>query len=82
MSKYKGLRSDSYQRVSGESAMDGMIHEDHMETANLPRGEVMKKYPDWRYLDGAYLDDSIRGIDDLNNESERRVSKSMAKDTY
>lgn len=80
--KRKGMKQDSYRRVSGESAMDGMIHEDHMETANLPRKEVMKKYPSWKYLDGAYLDDSIRGIDDLNDESERRASKSMARDIY
>lgn len=82
MTKYKKMKSDSYRRVSGEKAMDGMIREDHMETANLPRADIMKKYPDWRYLDGAYLDDSIRGIDDLNNEAQSRVSKSMGRDRY
>lgn len=82
MAKYKGKRSDSYARVSGERAMSGMMHEDPREMANLPREAKMEYYPSWRYLDGAYLDDSIRGIDDLNNEGERRVSKSMSKDIY
>lgn len=70
-----------YRRVDGEDRM-GMIKEDHNEVANLPRREVMRSYPSWRSLNGAYLDDSIRGIDDLNDENERRLSDSMRRDRY
>jgi len=77
----RGLSAGSYRRVSGERDM-GMIHEDHYETANLPQEVVMKKYPSWRYLNGAYLDDSVRGIDDLNDEAVRRASDSMRRDIY
>lgn len=73
------LSTGSYRQVSGEKAMDGMIKEDHSATANLPQEAKMEKYPSWKYLDGAYLDDSIRGIDDCNDDNERRVRKSMRR---
>lgn len=71
------VERDSYRRVSGESAMDGMISEDHRAPANLPQNVVMREYPSWRYLEGAYYDDTLRGLDDMNDENERKVHRSM-----
>lgn len=65
-----------------DSQYDGMIREDHNEVANLPREVVMKKYPRNRFLDSYYLDDTIRGIDDVNHENERKIERHHSDSMY
>lgn len=79
MERYERSRERGYGRIAGES---GMIKEDHSAMANLPQEPVMRKYPSWDYLNGTYLDDSIRGIDDLNRDNVRRTSRSSRRDAY
>jgi len=70
-------RSSGYQRVAGE---EGMMREDRSAMANLPQEKVMRYYPSWKFLNGAYLDDGIGGIDELNDKSVRKASRSMRRD--
>jgi len=65
-----------------DSQYDGMIREDHNEVANLPRDVVMKKYPRNKFMSDYYLDDSIRGIDDVCRENERKLEKQHSDSMY
>lgn len=53
--KYRGGMDEGYM---------GMISEDHSAVANMPQNVKQMAYPRTDYLDGAYLDDTIRGIDE------------------
>ena len=46
----------------------GMIHEDHMEVANLPQGVQYRPWPKAGYHLNDNLDDTIRGIDEQMDE--------------
>lgn len=58
-----------------EIADGGMIREDHVAMANLPRRAIHCEYPQSYYYSTPYLDDTIRGesdeLDDNNNSFAR-----------
>lgn len=60
----------------------GMIHEDHRETANLPQDVVMKDYPKCKYIDDVYLDDTIRGIDEVRRRDDDAVDRHHSDSMY
>jgi len=41
----------------------GMIHEDHMQIANLPQNVMIKAYPKTGPYTPEVIDDTIRGVD-------------------
>lgn len=71
--------SSEYERISGA---DGEIHEDPYAPANLPQRAEIRSYPSWRYLDHEYLDDSMRGIDDVNHADRRLMERRLSGEHY
>jgi len=50
----------------------------HGEFANMPRGEIFKEYPKEKYGYGG-MDDTIRGIDEVDTESYRKTEGHRSK---
>lgn len=65
-----------------DSQFSDMIHEDHSETANLPKEVMMKKYPKCSYMDRYELDDTMRGLDDTRNYDIRKVESEHSDVKY
>ena len=51
-----------------EVADAGMIREDHRAMANLPTREIHHEYPQAGYYFTPYIDDTIRGLDNQNDD--------------
>ena len=54
-----------------EIADGGMIREDHNAMANLPRQAIQCEYPQSHYYASPYIDDSIRGTNDVRGGSQK-----------
>lgn len=59
----------------------GMISEDRSAQANLPQNVKMENYPRNIYL-SSDLDDSIKGIDEVEKDNDREVSKYRSDSKY
>jgi hypothetical protein len=56
-------------RRKKEIADGGMIREDHMSMANLPRKAIHCEYPHFPYYATPYNDAIIRGADDIRDDN-------------
>lgn len=65
-----------------DSGYMGMISEDKSAPANLPQEVVHTYYPKCDYLDTHYLDDSIRGIDDTNDDNIDKAERYQSDSKY
>ena len=61
---------------------DGMIHEDHMQIANLPQGVEMKPWEGESYAHAEHLDDTIRGIDHQRKSDSKHQKAGMYPEMY
>ena len=76
---------ERYERSSKEkmhSGYMGMLSEDHSAPANLPQQVVHKYYPKCDYVDGYYLDDTIKGIDKNIDDSIEKVESYQSDSMY
>ncbi len=75
---YAGV--DPRRRI--EMAEGGMVREDHLAMANLPRKAIHCEYPQAPYYQSNYMDNSERGVDeelDDNNNSMARYLNPYSK---
>ena len=72
----------SYEKDSMDSGYMGMISEDHSAVANLPQEKMLKMYPKERYMDGTYLDDTIKGVDDNRRANIDMVDSHQSDSMY
>lgn len=70
------------RKESLDDGFMGMISEDHSAPANLPQGVVHKYYPKCKYMDGHYLDDTIRGVDDNIDDSVSKADRYQSDSMY
>jgi hypothetical protein len=54
-----------------------MIHEDHSRTSNLPGEVMMKPYPRNPEQMTGYIDDTIRGIDELGYFDHQQMGRHL-----
>ena len=78
----KGHERKSYSKGRMDSGYMGMISEDHSAPANLPQEVKHEYYPKRNYVDNYYLDDTIRGVDENNNNSVRKVENNQSDSIY
>ncbi len=64
-----------------EGYMD-MISSDYNAPSNLPQEVVHKMYPSVDYIDGYYLDDSYKGIDENAKDNIRKVESHQSDSMY
>lgn len=76
----RGMKSREKRGM--DSGYMGMISEDHSAPANLPQEVVHTYYPKCDYLDNHYLDDSIKGIDDTNNDNIGKTERYQSDTKY
>ena len=58
-----------------ELADGGMIREDHLSMANLPRRAIHCEYPQSQYYAAPYLDDSVRGTDSYIDDNHSSMAR-------
>ncbi len=87
MKDYKkgGKMSPRYGREhkgSMDSGYMGMISEDYSAPANMPQEVKHSYYPQNDYFDGYYLDDSIKGIDETEGDTMKKVEAHQSDSMY
>lgn len=65
-----------------DSGFSGMLSEDRSAPANLPQEVKYQAYPRQSYYDAFELDDSIRGIDDVHEETIRKMERHASDEKY
>lgn len=74
-------REDPRRRHELEDA--GLIHEDHMEVANLPQAVHYKPWPKPRgYGSPEHLDDTIKGIDRQMDDDDDEMKRHEYPEKY
>ena len=65
-----------------DSGYKGMISADHNAPSNLPQEVKHDYYPKRDYADSHYLDDTIRGIDENNDDNVSTVEHHQSDSMY
>lgn len=69
-------------REEMDSGYMSMLSEDHTAPSNMPQEVVHKYYGPCSYVNNYYLDDTIHGIDETNEDSIEKIERHQSDSMY
>lgn len=76
------MKGKDYKKGRMDSGYMGMISEDYSAPANMPQSVKHSYYPKGDYFNGRYLDDSMKGIDETEGNTMRKVKGHQSDSMY